>query len=799
MSLIHWWPLNGNLKDYGIKNFTLTGNATTNNSGKIGKCYSFNGSNTYLRAEYPNTTKPGVVSIAAWYKANSTASGKSHYILNCYESGGAGLASGDINIKMQVYCNGNYYNTTSVIPDTNWHHWCGTFDGRYIKIYMDGVLKNTYDMGNTYSISYEATTPWMIGANPNSAGNPAGNYTDGVINDVRLYSHALSKKEVKEISKGLVLHYTFEDAYAEGTTNRVNISNPSSTCYNGVTSTYGWGSNTNMQKTMGTFHGKYGMKVSSINAGSYTYPYVFFDNLNPYSTTENTYSTFSFDYYATSQTILVPYSYYSGVSIKSKLNGVDMGGATISGIKLNTWNHIEITYQRTTNDYQGNGCGYIRIGSTSHTSTTSDYWIFANLQSEYKDHATPYVNGTRQPGLIYDSSGYGYNGTPTGAIEIISGNVSGNHVINFPATSCYIKLPAFCMSGFANSYTFSWWSKITDMSGRMAWGFGDGNRLNLYPSGAFCWNTGDGGNNKFQNNGTAVSFTPYNNAWHLYTITGDGTTTKLYIDGELKGNAMTYKALTGSQIYISGWDTGTSYKWAGKIADFKIYATALSASDILAEYSRKASIDRNGNLFIGEFNEYQSLAPLELNTTNFTMSSASFSDNNTTITVNGHWAGFQYANANFKYQKYYHLSFDAMYVSGTFLNILGHMANFSPVYWYIDGKKGSVGWDEVPDAVVAEEQVMLDGKWHHFDIYTRYANQNDNYGVWVQVNRTNTSGSAICKFTNLTMEEISSIEYKKAQFPTKRGTVEGLNIIEGFDNTKIGHNATIMANELHEL
>lgn len=63
--------------------------------------------------------------------------------------------------------------------------------------------------------------------------------------DVRVYDHALSDAEVKELSKALAVHYTFNDVLAEPTTNidpcknSLTTQNFPNTSFGAITRTYG--------------------------------------------------------------------------------------------------------------------------------------------------------------------------------------------------------------------------------------------------------------------------------------------------------------------------------------------------------------------------------------------------------------------------------------------------------------------------------------------------------------------------------------------------------------------------------
>ncbi len=70
VSLRVWLPLDGDLRNLGCTDMKFTNsNTTINTSGKIGSCYSFNGSNTQIYAIHDKSIwndKP--ISICMWYK-----------------------------------------------------------------------------------------------------------------------------------------------------------------------------------------------------------------------------------------------------------------------------------------------------------------------------------------------------------------------------------------------------------------------------------------------------------------------------------------------------------------------------------------------------------------------------------------------------------------------------------------------------------------------------------------------------------------------------------------------------------
>lgn len=181
-----------------------------------------------------------------------------------------------------------------------------------------------------------------------------------------------------------------------------------------------------------------------------------------------------------------------------------------------------------------------------------------------------------------DSSGNGYNATLGTNNTFVPGKI-GN-ALNNPGTSAgaTYNYAAGSKLDFTASSTpsISFWMKLgTNITSRL---------IEARSAGGWLVETGSTGNIVFGTFGGAtvtwVGPISPDNAWHMYTITYDGTSAKLYKDG----------AIVSSQAYTAGWTSGSktvylggdaSYPLNGSLDDIRIYNYTLNPAEITSLYN----------------------------------------------------------------------------------------------------------------------------------------------------------------------------------------------------------------------
>ena len=195
MSLQVWLPLNGNLDNQGLSNIAVSNNgATIDNNGKIGKCYSFNGSSNYITI--PSLEVPENFSISIWGKWNSLNFWSRLVDFGSLASGkGYGFLIGNNRTTSDMFfayeCgNGSVNVNIGTITINTWYHIVLTFQSTDIKAYLNGNLITTITSaspvgGHTLNYNYLGKSNWSADA-----------LLNGSLNDFRIYDHCLSAKEV---------------------------------------------------------------------------------------------------------------------------------------------------------------------------------------------------------------------------------------------------------------------------------------------------------------------------------------------------------------------------------------------------------------------------------------------------------------------------------------------------------------------------------------------------------------------------------------------------------------------------
>ena len=130
---------------------------------------------------------------------------------------------------------GNSVSAPTEITDTDWHHVAAVHDAtaQTIAIFVDGVLSNSVTY--TTAADIDNTAALGIGFKPNF-----GEYFDGAIDDVRIWTTARTASQIREYMRtplagnetGLVGYWNFEEGSGTATANRTGTSDLDGTLQN---------------------------------------------------------------------------------------------------------------------------------------------------------------------------------------------------------------------------------------------------------------------------------------------------------------------------------------------------------------------------------------------------------------------------------------------------------------------------------------------------------------------------------------------------------------------------------------
>ena len=561
MALRVWLPLNGSVENKGISDTTMSGSPASWGNGKIGKCATFTGN--VGNVIYNNTTDYNYTdkfSWAVWINTNFTGTTSQFAFTNGRaDAGGYGYG---LQCTNTTTCNIRFGNQSYGVAVTGgeWTHLTFTKNGTSIKIYKNGSIVT--------DTTFTGTLPTYSDGNGLGLGcfHYSGNIYPfyGSLNDFRIYDHCLSPKEVKEISQGLVLHYKLDgwsgginENLALDTANKINTSTAATKT---VTLDYGLQSNFSLIR---------GNKIT-ISAD------IILENAVSTATSGSKRVGFEPAIRYSDNTLQ-----YMGYWI-----GLDSTPKTSSGRYSTT-----VTVQNK--DFQSiaqNGT-YIQ-GLTSGTATIK------NIKVELGDKATPWSPAPQDLGIdttkVIDSSGYEHDGTIVGALTTDT-NTLRYDLSAKQAASDLIEAPYNPIG--SNSFTISGWFYRT---GGACTYYAAKNVYETY----ICLENGR--YFIYNSSGSAYvgNWTSAQNTWQYIVLVNDASNKKLklYVNGTFISEVTTDGTVYNSDILNIGGRQGTG-SYVGLISDFRIYATALSAEDIIDLYHASANIDNEKRLHSFEFVE----------------------------------------------------------------------------------------------------------------------------------------------------------------------------------------------------
>lgn len=168
--------------------------------GKSGWGLSFDGADDYVSVPYNAAFSPTTaITVEAWAKMDDPT--VNTRVVSKTEGSGYALGmtiDGVADQNFFVYRNGTYgkvgWNNSNFSADT-WYHLAGTYDGRYLKFYVNGSLKDTDDAGATYPI-VEISNNLCFGIEAGATTCTTTSDFSGKIDEVKIFNYARTPAQI---------------------------------------------------------------------------------------------------------------------------------------------------------------------------------------------------------------------------------------------------------------------------------------------------------------------------------------------------------------------------------------------------------------------------------------------------------------------------------------------------------------------------------------------------------------------------------------------------------------------------
>lgn len=204
--LVSWYTGDGEAFDLAGNNngiFAGAVNGVTFSPGKVGQAFNFNGSG-YVSVNDNTTLNPtNQITVDSW--VNTTSSGSFEGMVSKFNHSNGNVTDDSYNLSLETdgrvrwqvvtsaNSSGYILDSPNPINDGAWHFVAGTYDGTTMRLYVDGVEVASAAASGTITSS---TTPLYIGGGLFA---DAPNYFTGMLDEVEIFSRALTATEVSDI------------------------------------------------------------------------------------------------------------------------------------------------------------------------------------------------------------------------------------------------------------------------------------------------------------------------------------------------------------------------------------------------------------------------------------------------------------------------------------------------------------------------------------------------------------------------------------------------------------------------